>query len=188
MFGEVPAKRLRLIERTVHAARRLIRRTHAPATLAIDFLRAYYRGVAAEDLAARGPGDLAAAALAHLRLGTVRPRGRPLVRVLSPSAAQDGFASEHSLVLVVTDDMPFLVDSIGIVFSQASIGVHLIVHPVLSVERDADGRIASAGLAGRDGGRWESWQLLEIDRQLDPARIADLERRLLATLSDVRAA
>jgi len=31
--------------------------------------------------------------------------------------------------MVVTDDMPFLVDSLGIVFSQAEVAVHLIVHP-----------------------------------------------------------
>ena len=95
MFGEVPAKRLKLIERIVDAGRRLIRRARLPGSTATAFLRAYYRGVAAEDLGARNPGYLATAALAHLRLGMVRTRGRPLVRVLSPSLAQDGFASEH---------------------------------------------------------------------------------------------
>ncbi|HTW38752.1 MAG TPA: NAD-glutamate dehydrogenase [Steroidobacteraceae bacterium] len=189
MTTDIPAARVRLIERIVLAARHAVRPKRLPA-LAEPFLRAYYHGVAQEDLAAREPGYLAAAALHHLRFGDSRPRNRPLVRVFSPSLERDGFTSPHTLVLVVTRDMPFLVDSLGIVFSRASIGVHLIAHPVLAVERHRDGRLQSAALAGPElaAKRWESWQLFEIDRQLDRERLADLERRLLATLNDVRAA
>ncbi|MGB6451718.1 MAG: hypothetical protein WBE92_13280, partial [Steroidobacteraceae bacterium] len=203
MTSRIPAARLRLIERIVSAARQLARSERiAPRSgiprLAESFLRAYYHGVAGEDLAARDPRYLAAAALAHWRLGRVRPRQRPLVRVLSPGAGREGSMSPHTQVLVVTNDMPFLVDSLGIVFSEAAIGVHLIVHPVLSVERDRKGELTGAGLvepatragtavrAGRR--RAESWQFFEIDLQLDPERLIELERRLLATLADVRAA
>ena len=58
--------------------------------------------------------------------------------------------------------MPFLVDSIGIVFSQMNIAVHLIVHPVLAVRRDARGdaqggrhrpRDAHARILADDGNR-----------------------------------
>ncbi len=203
MTSRIPAARLRLIERIVSAARPLVRRERvalgtAVARLSESFVRAYYRGVAEEDLAARDPHYLAAAALAHLRLGRVRPRQRPLVRVLSAHAGLEGSTSPHTQVLVVTSDMPFLVDSLGIVFSQAAIGVHLIVHPVLSVERDRKGELnaadlaepaAGAGAAVRPGRRRsESWQLFEIDLQLDPQRLSELEHRLLATLADVRAA
>ena len=119
----------------------------------------------------------------------MRPRGRPLVRIFEAAEPRSGFVSEHTLVNVVADDMPFLVDSLGIVFSQAGIGVHLIVHPVFAVERNKRGRLKSLQhpVSGA-GKRWESWQLIEIDRQLDPARSRELERRLLATLADVRAA
>jgi glutamate dehydrogenase len=200
MTTDIPAARIRLIERIVLAARHAARpRRLAP--LAEPFLRAYYHGVAAEDLAARQPSYLAAVALDHLRFGRDRRGIRPLVRVFSPSTQREGFTSPHTLVLIVTRDMPFLVDSLGIVFSQASIGVHFIAHPVLAVERDRSGKLLSTALAGpelsdpraatsgRTGGRsWESWQLFEIDRQLDGERLGELERRLTATLDDVRAA
>ena len=74
MFGEVPAKRLRLIERIVDAGHRLIRRTRLPGSIATAFLRAYYRGVAAEDLGARGPGYHA---LRHLLLVDLRKPSTP---------------------------------------------------------------------------------------------------------------
>jgi glutamate dehydrogenase len=184
MLGEVPASRLKLIEHIVEAARA----SHAGPLSAStrDFLRNYYRGVAEVDLAARSPRYLAAAALAHLRFGSARPRGRPLARIFDPADPEHGFESQHTLVNVVANDMPFLVDSLGIVFSQAGIGVHLIVHPVFAVERDARGRLRSVQPAGDGGKHWESWQLIEIDRQLDAAHTRELERRLVATLTDVR--
>ncbi len=197
MSTDIPAARVRLIEKIVLAARHGARPRRLPP-LAEPFLRAYFHGVAEDDLAARDPGYLAAAALHHLDFGRSRPRNRPLVRVFSPSIDREGFTSPHTLVLVVTRDMPFLVDSLGIVFSRASIGVHFIAHPVLAVERDRDGRLTRVALAAPElagapreraaGKPWESWQLLEIDRQLDRERLVELERRLLATLDDVRAA
>ena len=187
MLGEVPAKRLRLIEQIVRAARALAR-GRRPTPLEEAFLRCYFRGVAEEDLAARDTRYLAAAALDHLRFGSHRSRRRPLVRVFSPTRATVGFDSPHTLVLIVTDDMPFLVDSLGIIFGRESIGIHLIVHPVLAVERDAKGALTAVHRPQEGGRRWESWQLIEIDRQLDAARLLALERRLHATLADVRVA
>ena len=67
--------------------------------------------------------------------------------------------------------MPFLVDSIGIVFSQMNIAVHLIVHPVLAVRRDARGTLKSVGTDRRDA-QLESWQMIEIDRPRDARRRA----------------
>ncbi len=204
MTPQIPAARLRLIERIVSAARRLSG-TGGLTPRSERFLRAYYRGVAEEDLAARDARYLAAAALEHLRFGRARRRQRSLVRALSPGVEHPDLASPHTVILVVTTDMPFLVDSLGIVFSRAAIGVHLIVHPVLAVERDRTGALTDVDVASSGGAdarsprgprgargararRCESWQLFEIDRQLDPMRLVELEHRLLATLADVQAA
>ncbi|MFO7276224.1 MAG: NAD-glutamate dehydrogenase [Pseudomonadota bacterium] len=183
----IPAARIELIERIVAAARRAGRRSDNP-NLRREFLRAYFRGVAEEDLRAREPEALASAALAHLELGMRRAPGRALIRVFNPDPQRDGFTSPHTIVLVVTDDMPFLVDSLGIVFDRADVAVHLIVHPVLAVRRERNGRLTDARAAGTIQGRAESWQMYEIDRQIDPERIAALERGIESALADVRAA
>src|SRR5215469_16477437 len=146
MTQNVPAKRLRLIEKIVVAARRASK-SRRLAPLTEDFLRAYYHGVAEEDLAARDPHYLALVVLDHLRLGRLRRADRPLVRVFSPDADREGLSSPHTLVEVIARDMPFLVDSLSIVFSRAGIGIHLIVHPVLAVGRGKEGEISSAHLA-----------------------------------------
>jgi glutamate dehydrogenase len=186
MLGKVPATRLRLIEAIARAARRLAPRPlarHAEA-----FVRHYYRGVGEEDLQLRTPEMLAGAALAHLEWAFVRRPGRPAVRVFDPVADEHGFATSHTVVMVVTDDMPFLVDSMSIALNQSALATHLIVHPVLPIRRDARGRIVAVGGEPADGTRLESWQFYEIDRTSDAAKLSALEASIRTTLDDVRVA
>jgi glutamate dehydrogenase len=184
LFGSIPAARVALIERIARAAAGRSARNE----LSQRFLRAYFHGVAEEDLAERTPRHLAQAALAHLAFAARRPPGRSLVRVFNPDEAADGFESAHTLVLSVTDDMPFLVDSLSLAFSRAELAVHLIVHPVLRVRRDRRGTLLDIGTNGAQAPQAESWQLYEIDRVTDPGELARLQRELESTLADVRAA
>ncbi|HYB32799.1 MAG TPA: NAD-glutamate dehydrogenase [Steroidobacteraceae bacterium] len=183
LLRSIPAERVALIERIARAA--------APGgrnELRQRFLRAYFHGVAEEDLAERSPRQLARAALAHLAFAARRSAGRSLIRVFNPTESSDGFESPHTLVLMVTDDMPFLVDSLGMAFGRAELAVHLIVHPVLQVRRDRRGQLVDIGANGAHAAHPESWQLYEIDRVTDAAQLERLQRELEGTLADVRAA
>ena len=75
------------------------------------YLRRYFRHVAAEDLVGRAPEDLAAAPMAHRELAARRPQGRATVRVSPPEVAGLSIPP-HTVVEIVCDDMPFLVDSV----------------------------------------------------------------------------
>src|SRR3984893_15018877 len=184
LLRSIPAARVALIERIARAASGSGGRNELPQR----FLRAYFRGVADEDLAERTPRQLAKAALAHLAFAARRAPGRSRVRVFNPDAHQHGFESAHTLVLTVTDDMPFLVDSLGMAFSRAELAVHLIVHPVLQVRRDRRGHLVDIGANGAQAAHPESWRLYEIDRVSDPAQLDRLQRDLEVTLADVRLA
>jgi glutamate dehydrogenase len=183
LLRSIPAARVALIERIARAAGGRTGRNE----LQQRFLRSYFHGVAEEDLAAHPPGLLARAALAHLAFATRRPPGRALVRVFNPAADADGFESPHTLVLTITDDMPFLVDSLGMALNRAELALHLIVHPVLQVRRDGRGRLTDLGANGSQAAHAESWQLYEIDRVTDPQQLEQLRRVLESTLADVRA-
>ena len=185
MLGKIPAARLALIEKIVAHALKSVPKPRRVLTR--EFLAAYFRGVAEEDLRAHHPEELAAAALAHLEFGRRRAGNRVLVDIASPLNADAPTAAHRSLLRVVSSDMPFLVDSISIVFSQLNIAVHLIVHPVLAVRRDARGNLKAVG-EDKDAVHLESWQMFEIDRPGDAAHARELERRVRASLEDVRRA
>ena len=186
LLHSIPPARVALIERIAQATPKGAK---AQNSLQQRFIRSYFRGVGEEDLAERTPAVLAKAAMDHLAFGSERrPAGQSLVRVFNPDPQRDGFESPHTVVMLVTDDAPFLVDSVGIVFRRAEVAVHLIVHPVLDVRRDGRGRLAELGANGSDKTHAESWQLYEVDRQTDPAQLEKLEREIESTLADVHVA
>ena len=189
MVHTVPRARLALIEKIVRADRGFRGGGPAGSPAGATLIRGYFRGVAEQDLAARTPRELALLCRSHLAFGQRRRPGEVLVRVFDPDPARDGFESRSTLVLVVTDDMPFLVDSLRLALDSAGVTVHRLIHPVLSVARDRAGRLRAAALepVSRTARR-ESWQLFEIDRQAAPERREALEAALRAALADVRAA
>ena len=79
--------------------------------------------------------------------------------------------------------MPFLVDSVSMALNRLGLLIHLTIHPVLPVRRDADGMLeAVLDAASGDGGEaaFESFMHVEVDRQSDPERLDDDPRRARA--------
>jgi len=152
-----------------------------------EFLSLYYRQVDAEDLAARAPEDILGAALAHLAFGQRFTSGMPKLRVYNPRTEEHGWSSSHSVIEIVNDDMPFLVDSVTMEVNRQGYTIHLFNHPVYATQRDADGELKSIGASGREG-RHESWIHVEVDREVDAERMKALGDGILAALADVRAA
>ena len=65
------------------------------------------------------------------------------MQILSPDVERDGWHSPRSVLMFVTDDIPFLVDTVRLVLDRHDLGIHLLVHPTLIVTRDADGVITA---------------------------------------------
>jgi glutamate dehydrogenase len=161
------------------------------------FLQAYYANVDAEDLAPRDPAELAGTALSHLMFARRRQRSA-LVRVFNPTLREHGFTSPHTVIEMVNDDMPFLVDSIGLALTERSLTLHLLTHPIFAVSRDAAGNLLAlhergeaAKLKMKLGGkklRLESFQHIEVDRIVDPAALNSLAAQIERSMRDVRVA
>ncbi len=162
-----------------------------------DFLGRYYRHVPVEDLAEREPLDLAGAALSHKQLAGHRPQGTANVRVFTPTVDEYGWTSGHTVVEIVTDDMPFLVDSVTTELSRQERGIHLMVHPQVVVRRDVTGALAELlEVSATDWAKQEhprdslveSWIHVEIDRETDPERVEEILGGVRSVLEDVRVA
>lgn len=114
------------------------------------YLQRYYLHTAHEDLSGRDPVDLFGAALSHYRLAQVRPQGTANLRVHTPTVEENGWTCTHSVVEVVTDDMPFLVDSVTNELSRQGRGIHVVIHPQVVVRRDVTGKLLEVLGSQRD--------------------------------------
>ncbi|MFB4266249.1 NAD-glutamate dehydrogenase [Nonomuraea sp. GTA35] len=160
---------------------------HVSPEEALSFLRFYYRHVAPEDLLDRNPVDVYGPAMSQRQLAELRPQGRAVVRAYTPTLDENGWDPGHSVVEVVTDDMPFLVDSVTMELDRHDLGVHLVVHPQMRVRRDMTGRMLGRGQEDVTGQMLvESWIHIEIDRQSDDAALKAIEADLQRVLTDVR--
>jgi glutamate dehydrogenase len=161
------------------------------------FLRAYYANVGAEDLAAREPKELAGTALSHLMFARQRRRSA-LVRVFNANLREHGYTSPHTIIEMVNDDMPFLVDSISLALTQRALTLHFLTHPVFAVARDRSGTLLSLrergeaskvkAQPGEKKMRLESFQHIEVDRMVDPGALLSLAAQIERSMRDVRVA
>src|SRR3954465_11885391 len=146
----------------------------AKSDLAERFERLYYAEVDREEPAARSARALAGAAASHLEFGRRFSSGKPGIRAYNPTPAHDGWHSTHTVVEIINDDMPFLVDSVTMEVNRQGLTLHLVIHPVLRTVRSPAGELESVSAASESPeGRLESFMHLEVDRRTDPARLAE---------------
>jgi glutamate dehydrogenase len=162
---------------------------------ATALLADYLRHVDDEDVEGRPDIDLRGMVDSHLRLAGLRPQGRAVVSVGTPSRDPDGWEAQGRTVIeIVTDDMPFLVDSVTAAMSSLGLVIDLVVHPIFSVRRDLTGALLDVGASDPGAGQVdaeslpESWMHVEVERISDPARLDEVRSHLLDVLDDVRAA
>ncbi|MEU8814195.1 NAD-glutamate dehydrogenase [Actinoplanes sp. NPDC048796] len=169
-------------ERLVAQAVEVAGRDHATAQLVGRF----WRFAPDEELVGFTPREMYDAAVAHRELARTRLPGELKLAITPPSGSQC-----HTVVQIVTDDMPFLVDSVIALLSAHQLQVHLLVHPLIVVRREPLGALAelAADVEPDDaieGDLVESWIRIEID----PIRSEDTREQLLnevrRVLTDVR--
>ncbi len=156
-----------------------------------NFLDAYYRHMPVEELAGGRPGRLAGVAAEHARLAASRPQGRALVQV-SAGGMCSALEESRGSVDIVTDDMPFLVDSITMELTRHGLDSFHVIHPQLLVRRDVTGtlwEVVGPPTEARHGHDEiaESWTHIEIDTS-SGVSLAELEKDLQRVLLDVRVA
>jgi glutamate dehydrogenase len=158
------------------------------ADACVAFVRQYYDWVPTEDLIDRSPLDLYGAAVAHWNLAQQRTAGEAKIRVYNPDFEQHGWQSPHTVLEIVTDDMPFLVDSVGIELTRRGYGTQLTIHPVIGVVRDTDGTLVSVlepdAVDAR--ARRESIIHVELDREPNSNLRLELYAHIERVLGEVR--
>ncbi|WP_047863985.1 NAD-glutamate dehydrogenase [Rubrobacter aplysinae] len=175
-----------LIEGVTERARRRLEEDHASRFE--EFAELYYGWVSEEDLAGRPAVDLYGAALSHWNLASCRAPAQTKVRVYTPHYEEHGWQSSHTVIEVVVDDMPFLVDSVGMELNRLGYSIHLMMHPVVRVVRDESGRLEEVLPPESERGVPESVMHVEVDQHSEAGVLDELRDNLERVLGQVRVA
>ncbi len=143
-----------------------------------------YRHVLTPELLQRHPEDLLGIITSHLELAGRRRPGDILVRAFKPEVSSHGWGTGSTIVQVVVDDSPYIVDSIIAELDRQGRTIRLLAHPQLDVARNQDGEL----LALSDGLIAESWVHVELPPAAGSAVLGQISARLESVLSDVAAA
>ncbi|MGQ0675834.1 MAG: NAD-glutamate dehydrogenase, partial [Rhodospirillales bacterium] len=190
-----------LVERVQAMARdKMAGSKSAAAASVAAFVQRLYANVPPADLIHRALEDVYGAAMALWQFAQTRKAGAAKLRAYNPTLAEHGWRSDHTVVEIVNDDMPFLVDSVTAELNRQGLTVRLVIHPVFGVERDAAGKLAAMdGAAAKPvaqgddspgGGKANSESLMrvEIEGRRTADELARIAKELERILGDVRAA
>lgn len=157
-----------------------------------EFIRQFYSTVALEDLYEWDIDDLYGAAINFWSLIQNRAPNETKIRIYNPDYERHGWQTTHTVVEIITDDMPFLVDSLRMVINRLGVVSHLIMHMGnLRVKRGKDNHLTAllprTGVSQDKDVLFEAAILIEIDRQTDASILEDLHRNFERVLEDNRA-
>ena len=154
-----------------------------------SFAAQLFARAAPEDLVRYEARELAALAEDAWRFLKERKSGKSSIRFDSRNGPMGAERIKSiSVIEIVNDDMPFLLDSVMGELTEQGIEVRLVVHPIFSIERDRVGTLVGFHGDGPAIGaaRRESFIHIHVERVDDEARRAEIVRALEQVLADVR--
>ena len=152
-----------------------------------EFAATLFGGVAPEDVARYEPRELAAFAAAAWAFLAERRAGEPKIRITNPPPLGGDRHKTISIIEIVNDNMPFLVDSVLAELAERQIDLRLVAHPVINVTRDAGGRLIAFSALMPQQSR-ESFIHLHVERIDEEAQRTDIVVALGEVLGEVRRA
>jgi glutamate dehydrogenase len=170
----------------------LIELAAAAAPDMADLIRLYYRYIPPEEVTDTDPVDLVGIVRSHRKLADARVPGRPAVRVFTPVPEVDGWRTAGTVIQMVTDDMPYLVESVTAALNRNGLQVHRVVHPIVVVNRDVVAGELKDILTSAEAddppadALAESWMSIEVDLITDADREKEITNTLKTVLNDVR--
>ncbi|MGE0564719.1 MAG: NAD-glutamate dehydrogenase [Pseudolabrys sp.] len=149
----------------------------------LDFLVRLFARSAAEDLTRYDADELVQLAEYAWAFFAERTPGAPKLRIVPATLPPSPQHKPVTLIEIVNDDMPFLVDSVLSELQKHGLRVQLVAHPVLMAERDSAGRLTKYGEGPR-----ESFIHIHVDALTDETRAAKIVAGIEMSLGQVRLA
>ncbi len=150
-----------------------------------DYIKIFFSGSVGKDFADYKVEELFNLASSNFEFFSQKPKNNFKVKIFNPSQKEHGFESSYTILNIINDDMPFLVDSVVMQFDNLGIEIKNIIHPILTATRDADGKIISFIKEGDKSN--ESVMQLHLIKIADD-QLSALETRLIEILESVKMA
>ena len=167
----------------------------AQAETVKNFIIQFFADSPPGDLKGRTTEALFSAALSVWKSLQDRKPGKPLVRVHNPDTKHgDLWGTHHTILDIVTEDMPFLVDSVTAELDRLGLIVHLVLHPVIPVKRNDAGLLQEVYEEDEPfhdekhrketGVILESVMHLKVTRVSDASEMMDIVKAINTVLTD----
>jgi glutamate dehydrogenase len=143
--------------------------------------------VVPDDVVQLGENDLATLAARAFEALRKRAPGAPKISCETVTLDDSGPRKAVTVVEIVNDDMPFLVDSVMGELAERHLAVRLVAHPVLGVRRDNDA-LVELGAADAVAEERESFIHIHLDPIAGAAERAEIAAALSTVLGEVRLA
>ncbi|MDK2777458.1 MAG: NAD-glutamate dehydrogenase [Pseudomonadota bacterium] len=159
------------------------------AGLLQKFAAIYFSGVQEEELMSRAVEDVYGATLSCWQFIQQRREGEAKVRVFNPDYENHGWQSMHTVVEIVCEDMPFVVDSVRMLLTSRQLSLHSIHYCVMYARRGKKRQLLHSGDWNKasDKSTPEAIIYVEFDRHSSAEMLSGLEQELLSVLQEVKA-
>ncbi len=127
------------------------------------FLNEFSKNVPDEDLEMMTPAILAQTAQHHLKFSKQRKPREVNISIYTSAAENEGGGGVRTIIDIVSDDMTFLVDSVAAEITHNYKLIHLLIHPVMYIERGEKGKFV--GVEGKPGKKTVSQSHIHIELQ-----------------------
>ncbi|RHW20911.1 NAD-glutamate dehydrogenase [Pseudomonas jilinensis] len=154
------------------------------------FNEQFFGIVSLNELLLRHDTDLLGCTLSFWRFFQSVKGAAEKLRVFNPDTQQHGWQSTHTIVELVHQDSPFLVDTVRMELKRQGYSIHTLQNSVMQVVRDAKGELLTICAPGESppDSHPESVMYIEIDRCASASELKAVQAGLKESLAHVRAA
>ncbi len=154
-----------------------------------EFIRDYYHRLPGDDYLPESTAELVSVALRHQKLGAIRKPGETLLDIYNYESNSD-VLEPRTVINIVTEDRPFLVDTLTMLLSNRNLVIHRTIHPVLQVKRSKAGRVSSMSRfqPGQDEQQHtiESYLQFHVD-YVSSSLHTELKAAILTSIDEIKA-
>ncbi|MFQ3339674.1 MAG: glutamate dehydrogenase, partial [Colwellia sp.] len=158
------------------------------APLVEQFAQLLYGNMSSLDLDHRNESDMYGAVLSLWSSLNEHKDDGPVIHVFNPSVSRNGWKSSHTIIEVIIQDMPFLVDSIRIALNRLGLSPHLMLNAPLKIIRDKKHEVTELSPivdSKIKASSEETVFLIEIDRQSSQDQLDLIKSTLLSVVEDI---